>query len=530
VTTGDGRGVLEGGRLPLRLRVGTTGHRSLSDPARVRAGIVEAVRAVVTAVQERSAGLVSLCVVSSLAQGADQLLADAVLEWADADLEVILPFDIDRYAATMSPDAAVGLRTLADRASRVRTLSGERPDEYAYELAGRSVVERSDVLIAVWDSEPARGRGGTQEIVEFARRGRGHQYNVPVVVVSPDGRVEMPTDLADTLNDRVLGLMNQFNRPRLRDSVVRFTSYAGGDVTDSDVASIAALEAWVGPCFARADTLAVRAQRAFRVASVGILVFAAVALTLAGYSAAFAKGNRAAVAGELAALIVALALFVAARHFQWNRLWTTNRFLAERLRSSFYLACAGRHDWHAGDLWSVSDKTPASWVARCTDELWRYRPTVTPITLPVAAQIVNRGWIAGQIRYHHQRAERDELLETAIHALVIFFLVGAIVVAGVHFTGLVDEGFWEHMLIFLSLAFPAFGGALTGLAAQREYGRGADRHQRISEQLRQISERLRATPTEAVFQRLALAAEEAMTHETREWFGSLQFHDVEPHV
>jgi hypothetical protein len=39
----------------------------------------------------------------------------------------------------------------------------------AYERAGRYVVEHSDVLVAVWDGLPARGRGGTAEIVEWAR-------------------------------------------------------------------------------------------------------------------------------------------------------------------------------------------------------------------------------------------------------------------------------------------------------------------------------------------------------------------------
>ena len=39
----------------------------------------------------------------------------------------------------------------------------------AYEQAGRYIVEHSDVLLAVWDGLPARGRGGTAEIVAWAR-------------------------------------------------------------------------------------------------------------------------------------------------------------------------------------------------------------------------------------------------------------------------------------------------------------------------------------------------------------------------
>jgi hypothetical protein len=43
-------------------------------------------------------------------------------------------------------------------------------------------VDRSDVLLAVWDGRPARGFGGTGDVVAYARR-RG----VPVEVVWPRG-------------------------------------------------------------------------------------------------------------------------------------------------------------------------------------------------------------------------------------------------------------------------------------------------------------------------------------------------------
>jgi hypothetical protein len=39
----------------------------------------------------------------------------------------------------------------------------------AYQQAGRYVVEHSAVLLAVWDGLPAGGRGGTAEIVAWAR-------------------------------------------------------------------------------------------------------------------------------------------------------------------------------------------------------------------------------------------------------------------------------------------------------------------------------------------------------------------------
>jgi len=42
-------------------------------------------------------------------------------------------------------------------------------DPGAYETIGRLILEQSDVLLAMWDGQPARGRGGTGDIVKVAR-------------------------------------------------------------------------------------------------------------------------------------------------------------------------------------------------------------------------------------------------------------------------------------------------------------------------------------------------------------------------
>jgi hypothetical protein len=59
--------------------------------------------------------------------------------------------------------------------------SGERVA--AYERAGMAMLDAVDMLIAVWDGKPSRGRGGTSEIVAAARS-RG--LDVIVVPVTRD--------------------------------------------------------------------------------------------------------------------------------------------------------------------------------------------------------------------------------------------------------------------------------------------------------------------------------------------------------
>jgi hypothetical protein len=43
------------------------------------------------------------------------------------------------------------------------------PTEKAFYEAGKEVVNRSEILIAVWDGKAARGLGGTADIVHFAQ-------------------------------------------------------------------------------------------------------------------------------------------------------------------------------------------------------------------------------------------------------------------------------------------------------------------------------------------------------------------------
>jgi hypothetical protein len=58
---------------------------------------------------------------------------------------------------------------LRKSAAILETLNYPEPSEEAFLAAGHRVVELSDLLIAVWDGKVARGKGGTADIVGYAR-------------------------------------------------------------------------------------------------------------------------------------------------------------------------------------------------------------------------------------------------------------------------------------------------------------------------------------------------------------------------
>jgi hypothetical protein len=113
----------------------------------------------------------TMTAVTALAEGSDRLFADAALErgWR---LDVLLPLASEDYETTFSDASATPhYRALLARASQVTLLPGTLADrKAAYAAVGEATVAASDLLVAVWDGEPAAGRGGTPEIIAEALR------------------------------------------------------------------------------------------------------------------------------------------------------------------------------------------------------------------------------------------------------------------------------------------------------------------------------------------------------------------------
>jgi len=157
------------------VRFGVTGHQIL--PPSIVDRAVEHWRRVLPAGAE-------LHGVSSLAEGADQLFAAHVLK-AGGTLEVVLPCE-DYAGSLVEDDSRTRFECFRRHATTVVTLPYPNPSDQAYLAAGQAMVDRCDHVFAVWDGRPARGVGGTADIVTYARaRGR------PVTVLWVEGVVRL---------------------------------------------------------------------------------------------------------------------------------------------------------------------------------------------------------------------------------------------------------------------------------------------------------------------------------------------------
>jgi hypothetical protein len=118
-------------------------------------------------------------VISPLAEGADQIVASAAMK-CNYVLQSPLPF----FKPEDLNDAEQIYGENIREAEAILELDGshesEESKDQAYEAAGRMVLRHSDVLIAVWDRNNARGIGGTGQIVEEAE-----SLRIPIIRIDP---------------------------------------------------------------------------------------------------------------------------------------------------------------------------------------------------------------------------------------------------------------------------------------------------------------------------------------------------------
>ncbi|GGM94806.1 hypothetical protein [Streptomyces fuscichromogenes] len=153
-------------------RVGVTGHRAI--PASVLPAVRSALR------RQFSRTDVELEALSCLAAGADQLFADIALAHGVPVTAVIPGMDYEAHLGDEDVRTTYR-RILRSCATRV-DLPLQPTHEQAYFAAGCWIVDHCDHLIAVWDGHPARGLGGTGDVVAYARRS-----GVPVAVLWEPG-------------------------------------------------------------------------------------------------------------------------------------------------------------------------------------------------------------------------------------------------------------------------------------------------------------------------------------------------------
>ena len=579
--------------VPFVLCVGVTGHRADVLPAGSVPVLRERVRDVLQQIEQSGRALLAaernsfalfeprLRFVSPIADGADQIAAEVAIElgW---ELQAILPFEKMQYRASLANHGArERFDALLEQADCLLELPGDPSFGLdAYVMTGRATVSHSDVLIAIWDGLPPRGRGGTGEVVQLALTRGTAIVHVPlspggdtrilwsafdptVITVADDPGVARPLARSD-VDSLLRGLLmpppdqqeTRFLRrflsehlPRIRArieypllltaaGVRRISSrdlnptHAEAQIRDewrryragcTEAHNINAPIGVLEDSYSWADRLATHFAQTYRSGHIFNFVLGGVAvcLGLAAFMAPHLRFEEAAL--ELLITLAIILNAVIGSRQEWHRRWLDYRQLAERLRPMRSLKLLGIAS--PDPPGTATNPVPKRWIDWYASGIWRAMGCPSgAIDRACAAQLgraIAEHEVEPQVGYHERNATQIALLDRRLEqtGMVLFaatVLVSIATLIGVAF-GETFVNRYGNWFTLVSAGFPALGTAVFGIRFQADFGGDALRSMATANTLRQIEQEL---SKEVSLSRAADLAEQAariMLADLDEW-------------
>jgi hypothetical protein len=557
------------GRIPFQLRIGVTGHRKLPEGKDLIKAVNDAIDLAISrsgySAADRHTPL-KLTVVSALAEGADRIVAREVLD-RNGSLVCVLPVaktDLELYRADFeSEESKQEFDDLHGRAQQViaprEHISPEQRDA-GYLWAGQEVARRSDVIIAIWDGQAPRGVGGTADLILWLRNRdnkmrprRVLQESGPlrIIVHTSAGRppyasvdeappYDVAANAAQSRLKRDWDGLEAFNRKHFDPADwQRWTKEMTEQLAPDEYRQwprLNGLLTLIAPPLIRADQEAMAAQWWFRWSSYALFGFTALATILAALQAIVFTGTWALTVGELALIVASVMIVFLERGWKNNnKHWFVYRFLAERLRTAFYLLVAGRApevDFDVGG--TMEQPAQNDWVQRAFTAILaggdpgKGHITEDPETL---SSLIRAHWMTGQLRYFERTSKKMMRRHHTVVGLLYGVLGVTIVAALLHSLRMwsLHSGATEA-LIMCAIGLPAVAGALSNVRSLREFSRHAFRYTRMADVIYTYLDEFGEEPT---LHEIGLAAEKVgslLTAETRDWLVEVSSHGIEPHV
>jgi hypothetical protein len=139
------------------MRVGITGHQDL--------GNVGTITWLKNELEDTISQLKIEYGYSCLAIGADQLFAGILLKH---NIPLIAVIPSENYEQTFDDELRDQYKRFLNCASEHIQLSHKQPSQIAFFDASKLLVNNCNVMIAIWNGLPAKGLGGTADVVRYA--------------------------------------------------------------------------------------------------------------------------------------------------------------------------------------------------------------------------------------------------------------------------------------------------------------------------------------------------------------------------
>jgi hypothetical protein len=520
--------------IPARIIIGVTGHRDLTDQTTLAASVRAAIENIIKSMPKLRNTPVILDILSPLAEGADRLVAFEVLRFPGAVLHVVLPLDKNDYLQDFRTEASKKeFDDLLAKAGSIRTLSCQESRVEAYEQAGRYIVDRCDVLVAIWDGKPAEGRGGTQEIIQYAR-----DIHCPLILIQTNKPSLFSLEMGQGLASRSFQDLDVYNSERV-DPVNFQTQFSRNNRFFADQLEKAGLPTqglkptleYILQRYVRADILALNYQHIYYRAETLVSVLALAAVVIAAFQVLFFPDLPVILVSEIALMLGVLAIVGAGRHRRWHEKWIDYRFLAERFRSALFMATANidvailRPPRHLSLAYE-----PRDWMVLAFTSVWNRRPRY-PITETSLFQGVKNflceAWVGDQISFHNATQRRHHRRHQRMTAAG-YTLFGLTIVVAILHVARVGPHWLEAAFAFLAVVFPAIAATITAIRTHHDYLRTSMRSGEMARQLLELKEKIIKVNRVDEFLTLVKETEETMLHENEDWRVIVRFHTMEP--
>lgn len=520
--------------IPGRIVIGVTGHRKLEDEAQAASGVREALKALRKALPELKHTPVVFSILSPLAEGADRLVAREAVQIEDAQLEVVLPLEKDDYLTDFKSAASKAeFERMLDRTVRVKALPPAPTRNEAYERVGRYVVDHCDVLIALWNGQPAAGQGGTAEIVAYAR-----EKKIPFMWVNTAEGGRLIVELGRDLRKELLQGLDRYNGEKL--ATRELDGHAAQHIAILEEQAGAAglkVEAFrrhwetLAKHYSRADILALRYQRLYYKAGSMIYALAAAAATTAAFQGIFLPAWPRIALLEVLFIAAILAIVWIGNKRKWHDRWIDYRFLAERLRSAFFLSAAqvGLETIRPPRVLRLAEPS-REWIYAAFASVWNDLPPsqrVEPILLAGLKRYLLRAWVDDQKVYHRKTSLRHGRRHLRMSRLGLGFFAVTFAAALIHALH-VGPGWLQKTSLFLAIASPILAGSLAAVRTHREYDRNSKRSAEMALHLESLAEPMERADSREELIAIVKEIEETMLHENEDWRVVVRFHELEP--
>jgi hypothetical protein len=507
------------------VRVGIICHGTCSPDAKLTKTVGRAIVHIQRRFRLPGGELPALVAQSALSDDVDRLIVRQVLKTPGSSLEVFLPVPTNEYLAKRDdPKSRAECNELIKVAKTVGVAPEAATPADADARAGRMVVNDCDVLIAVARAGRLRRRSAG-ESVAYA-----HGLRVPLVYIdsAPPYRLieKMGSAGPATTGPSVVSASPGRNRGRrwLTEYENRFANLP-----------IPTLIGWIAPPFVDADRAANRARRWYHGLTLAAIALPVVATLVVMLQVLYAANRPHLAAFEAGALLTVLVVVGWNHHRRYHDRWTAERFLAEWLRSAYFLAVCGARgprpvsDGNSVRLRNASERE----VRRSMLAARRSQPAVdvNSATLETTRDYLCEHWIGEQLRYYRPTSRRLTLTDKILRWISGGLFGVALGAATLHACSSAHPGHardsFESALIAVSIGVPVVAAGFHGLRAQREYRRHAERYARIAERLLDLRKEMGHAGSLADVQRTALAVDRLTRDEHSDWFGAARLEDIE---